>query len=171
MGPIIVSGRSAAWRAVLQPRLSKVAFFRIKNAGFQPETHFSETSYIKNVTIVTLSVSAPLRPQTSKQLKYIVWKEIFGVKLSCSEHLGIFSFGKILLLGGQNWTSNQERTLRIKFLFQAVFLSWQLAPSLSNNRAAFALMLWPQIHYRYKCKYKCNCIYTYKELLVHQITG
>ena len=45
--------RSAARRAVLQPRLPKVAFFGVKNAVFRPETHFSETSSKKIVPIVT----------------------------------------------------------------------------------------------------------------------
>ena len=48
-----VGGRSAARRAVLQPRLPKVAFFGVKNAVFRPETHFSETSSKKIVPIVT----------------------------------------------------------------------------------------------------------------------
>ena len=48
-----VGGRSPAQRAVLQPRLPKVAFFGVKNAFFQPETHFSETSSNKIATIVT----------------------------------------------------------------------------------------------------------------------
>ena len=44
-----VGGRSVARRAVLQPR----ARFAVKNAVIRPETHFSETSSKKNVTIVT----------------------------------------------------------------------------------------------------------------------
>ena len=48
-----VGGRSAARRAILQPRLPKVAFFGVKNAVFRPETHFSDTSSKKIVPIVT----------------------------------------------------------------------------------------------------------------------
>ena len=48
-----VGGRSPAQQAILQHRLPKVAFFGVKNAVFQPKTHFSETSSKKIVTIVT----------------------------------------------------------------------------------------------------------------------